>query len=198
MIALRLMYWQVYLHKTVLAAEYLLVKILHRARKLADKGIKLFCTPSLHEFLYNKYSVSDFERKPLLLDSFSRLDDFDIFTSVKVWSSHPDFVLSTLCSNLVNRHLFHTELQNKAFPDVQIEELRKKVAAKYKCKLSDAGNFVFSGKVENYAYSLRNAKINILLKDGTTLDIAEASDQLNISALTKTVTKYFLCYPKNI
>ncbi|MFH0865176.1 MAG: HD domain-containing protein [Bacteroidota bacterium] len=195
-IARRLMYWQVYLHKTVLAAEFLLVKILQRARNLADKGVKLFCTPALEEFLYHKYSFSDFERKPSLLETFSKLDDFDIFTSVKVWSRHPDFVLSALCSNLVNRHLFHTELQNKAFPEKQIEEMKKKVAAKYKCKLNDAGYFVFSGKVENYAYSLRNAKINILLKDGSTQDIAEASDQLNVSALTKTVTKYFLCRPK--
>lgn len=197
-IARRLMYWQVYLHKTVLAAEYLLVKILQRARSLADKGVKLFCTPALEEFLYNKYTVSDFEKKPSLLDTFSILDDFDIFTSVKVWSKAPDFILSTLCGNMVNRNLFHTELQNKPFSEKQIGELIKKTAAKYKCKINDASYFVFSGKVENYAYSHQSTKINILMKDNTILDIAEASDQLNISALTKTVTKYFLCYPKTI
>jgi uncharacterized protein len=197
-IARRLMYWQVYLHKTVLAAEYLLVKILQRARSLADKKVKLFCTHALQEFLYHKHSVLDFEKKPSLLNTFSKLDDYDIFTSVKEWSNHPDLILSTLCSNLVNRHLFHTELQNRPFSEKQIGEMRKKVTAKIKCRMSDASYFVFSGKVENFAYSIQDAKINILLKDGSTLDIAEASDQLDVSALTKTVTKYFLCCPKNL
>lgn len=197
-VARRLMYWQVYLHKTVLAAEYLLVKILQRARSLADKRVKLFCTPALEEFLNNKYSISDFEKKSSLLETFAKLDDFDIFTSVKAWCNSDDLILSALCQNMVNRQLFHTELQNKPFPEKQIEELKKKVTAKFKCRLNDASYFVFSGKVENYAYSTQNTKINILMKDDTTLDIAEASDQLNISALTKTVTKYFLCFPKSL
>lgn len=197
-IARRLMYWQVYLHKTVLAAEYLLVKILQRAKVLANKNIQLFCTPSLEKFLYNKYSIADFKRKPSLLDDYALLDDFDIYTSVKVWCNNKDFVLSTLCQNLVDRHLFHTELQNKAYSKKIQEDLIKKIASKYRCRISEAQYFAFSGKVENFAYSPLNTKINILLKNGSTLDIAEASDQLNISALTKTVTKYFLCYPKFI
>ena len=197
-IARRLMYWQVYLHKTVLAAEFLLVKILQRARSLADKGVELFCTPALKEFLYNKYSLTDFEKKSGLLDTFAQLDDFDIYASVKVWCNHPDFVLSSLCDNLVNRHLFHIEMQNKLFPEKQIKEIRLKVAKQLKCENQDAEYFAFSGKVENNAYSFQNDKINILLKDGSTLDIAEASDQMSISSISKTVTKYYLCYPKFI
>jgi uncharacterized protein len=197
-IARRLMYWQVYLHKTVLAAEYLLVKLLQRARWLADKNVELFCTPALKEFLYHKYSLVDFEKNKSLLDVFSRLDDYDIFTSVKAWCVHEDKILSELCGNLVNRHLYHAELQNRPFPEKQMDEIRKKVAEKFKCRLQDAQYYVFSGKVENYTYSHLNSKINILMKDGSTLDITEASDQLNVSALSKPVTKYFLCRPKFI
>lgn len=192
-IARRLMYWQVYLHKTVLSAENLLVHILKRAKELAKKNIELFCTPALETFLYRQYSKNDFKNNPLLLDTFALLDDYDIMTSIKVWVTHDDFILSNLCKQLVNRKLFTVEMQGKPFQPSKIAELKKNI--RKQCKLNDReiDYFVFSGSVSNDAY---RGEINILYKDGTLQDIAKASDQLNIDVLTKTVKKYYLCYPK--
>ena len=195
-IARRLMYWQVYLHKTVLAAEYLLVKILKRAKYLAENGHELFATPAFKEFLYNNYNRKDFESKPELLDKFAQLDDFDIYASVKVWCDEKDTVLSLLCRNMINRHLFSVELQNGKFDNKKIEKLKQNVLEKLGLTKGEENYFVFTDKVENNAYDPSNLKINILFKDGRIADIAEASDQLNISVLSQTVTKYFLCYPK--
>ncbi|MFY9311086.1 MAG: HD domain-containing protein [Bacteroidia bacterium] len=192
-IARRLMYWQVYLHKTVLSAETLLVNILKRAKELAKKKVELFCTPALKTFLYKQYSKNDFKTNTLLLDTFALLDDYDIMTSIKVWANHKDFILSTLCTQLVDRKLFTVEMQGKPFPATKIAELKKSISKQ--CKLTDKemDYFVFSGAVSNDAY---RGEINILYKDGTLKDIAKASDQLNIDVLTKTVKKYYLCYPK--
>lgn len=197
-IARRLMYWQVYLHKTVLSAENLLVNILKRAKELAEKKEKLFCTPALEAFLYNRYDKNAFNNDPLLLETFAELDDYDIYTSVKVWTKHSDKVLSQLCSNMVNRNLYHIELQSAPFSDMRISELKEK--AKKEMGLTDAEveYFVFSHDVANDAYSREKIKINILYKDGVLVDIADASDQLNIHVLAQTVKKHFLCYPKNL
>lgn len=197
-IARRLMYWQVYLHKTVLAAEYLLVKILQRAKILAEKGHILFSTPALKGFLYNKFSKKDFKIMPHLLDEFSKLDDSDIYASVKVWCDADDHVLSLLCRNLVDRHLFHIELRNEAFGESSILALRKQAAKNLKISYDDTRYFIFTDKVENNAYNPQSVNINILFKDGKIIDIADASDQLNIAMLSKTVTKYFYCYPKEL
>lgn len=194
--ARRLMYWQVYLHKTVLSAEYLLLKILKRAKYLAEKGTDLFATPSFKEFLYNNYCKKDFESKPELLEAFARLDDFDIYASVKVWCDEKDPVLSCLCRNMINRQLFSVELQNVPFDIKKIEQIKQHISKKLKLKTGEEDYFVFTDKVENNAYDPMNLKINILFKDGRIVDIADASDQLNISVLSQTVTKYFLCYPK--
>lgn len=195
-IARRLMYWQVYLHKTVLAAENLLVNILKRAKELADRGEKLFCTPALETFLYNRIDRKAFDENPRLLQTFAELDDYDIYASVKVWTNHNDFVLSTLCQNMVHRNLYRIELQSEPFDEARIGVLREKVKEEYNLNDAESGYFVFSRDVANDAYSREKLKINILYKDGQTIDIAEASDQLNVSALAKTVTKHFLCYPK--
>jgi hypothetical protein len=194
--ARRLMYWQVYLHKTVLAAEYLLVKILHRAKSLAEKNHELFATPALKEFLINRFNKKDFTNNPGLLDTFSRLDDFDIYASVKAWCDDKDTILSTLCRNMINRHLFHIEMQNVMFDEDYINSIKHLVVTKYNINTEEAGYFVFTDKVENNAYNSLSDRINILFKDERVLDIAEASDQLNISVLSQTVTKFFLCYPK--
>ena len=195
-IARRLMYWQVYLHKTVLSAENLLVNILKRAKELAEKKVDLFCTPALKIFLYNQYSENDFSTKPELLDIFAQLDDHDIMASVKVWASHNDIVLSTLCKQLVDRKLFKVELQNQAFKEEKINDIKHDVKKRYKLNNKEVNYFVFSGNVTNDAYRADKIRINILFKDGKVADIADASDQLSIDVLAKTVKKYYLCYPK--
>jgi hypothetical protein len=197
-IARRLMYWQVYLHKTVVSAENLLVNILVRAKQLAAKGIELFATPALSVFLKNNFSKKDFVSKPELLDSFASLDDYDIFTSVKVWAQHKDKILSTLCNNLVNRKLFRIELKREKAELSSKKELIEKCMKQYKLSKKEASFFVVSGEIENSAYRTDNLKINILMNNGKVIDIAEAGDQLNVEVLSKTVKKYFICYPKDL
>lgn len=195
-IARRLMYWQVYLHKTVLSAESLLVNILKRAKELAEKKVDLFCTPALHTFLYNKYSEKDFKKNPMLLDVFAKLDDNDIMTSIKVWTSHNDIVLSGLCKQLVDRKLFKVELQNQAFKEDKIKTIKQDIKKRLKLNDKEVNYFVFTGIVSNDAYRSDKIRINILFKDGSVADIADASDQLSIDVLAKTVKKHYLCSPK--
>lgn len=198
LIARRLMYWQVYLHKTVLSAEKLLVNILKRAKELSAQGEVLFASPALSLFLQNNYSKKDFDKQPGLLKQFILLDDYDIMGAVKVWMEHPDKVLSMLCSNLINRHLFKIELQNKPIAKAHHAAILDKVMKKYKLTKKEAGYFVFAESVNNSAYNASELKINILFNDGTLMDVAKASDQLNIKTLSKKVTKYFICYPKGL
>jgi HD superfamily phosphohydrolase len=195
-IARRLMYWQVYLHKTVLSAENLLVNILTRAKDLAEKKVELFCTPQLRTFLYNKYTKSDFISDRTLLETFAKLDDYDIMASIKVWADHSDLVLSMLCRQMVNRELFKVELQKMPFKDDKIQPLKKEIKKRYKLSDKETEYFVLTGTVANDAYRADKIRINILSKDGTISDITEASDQLNVDVLAKTVKKYYLCYPK--
>jgi HD superfamily phosphohydrolase len=196
-VARRLMYWQVYLHKTVLSAENLLVKILSRAKELANKGEELFSTPAFKYFLYNKVTKKDFINNPSLLDLFAQLDDYDILTSVKVWVNHHDKVLARLCTNMVERKLFRIELQPQKFEKAYINEKVKTVINKYKISEKEAAYFVHTGSISNNAYNPERDKINILFKNGELKDIADASDQLNIRALSTPVEKHFICYPKD-
>lgn len=195
-IARRLMYWQVYLHKTVIAAETILIKILQRAKYLFENGKHLFATPALSEFLSHRYNKNDFKKDVTLLETFALLDDHDIQSAIKVWCGSDDRILSLLCNKLINRQLLHVEMQNEPFAKDYISLVRKKVGKTYKLNSNEADLFVYSGLVENNAYLQGTENINILNKDGSLTDIAEASDQLNISVLSKTVTKYYLCYPK--
>lgn len=191
--ARRLMYWQVYLHKTVLAAEYMLIHIILRAKELAAAGSDLFGTPGLLEFLKSDHSKEAFRNNPALLERFAEVDDFDVFTSIKVWCDHPDKVLSTLCKGLVNRKLFQIEISTEPFGSDAIAMKQSAVAAHLGISFKEASYFVFSKAVENNAYNSEDDKINILFKSGKVLDIADASDNLNIAALSRTVTKHFFC-----
>ncbi len=197
-IARRLMYWQVYLHKTVISAEYLLVNILKRAKELAYANVKLFCTPAFETFLYKKINKESFIQDNILLETFSELEDYDIFTSIKVWTKHQDRVLAELCKNLVNRNLYRIELQKEYFEDSYIEEKKSILRKKHHYSDHEIDYFVYSGSITNNAYNPRYDSINIIDKSNKLVDIAEAADQLNISALSKPVKKHFLCYPKNL
>lgn len=198
LIARSLMYWQVYLHKTVISSEQLLTKIFDRAKYLCAKGENLFIAPALKYFLHN-----DFKQKPSrneILNHFSLLDDNDITTSIKNWINSNDSILSQLCNNLINRHLYRIELRNKDFKNSIITDLKKKFLQQNNIKISekDINYFIFKGQISNKTYSVNNDRIKILKKTGELVDINEASDMLNISALSTKVTKYFLCYPKFI
>lgn len=201
-VARRLMYWQVYLHKTVLGAEHLLINILRRAKELAENGEDLFATPWLKLFLENRFTKKDFIRRKEVLDAFASLDDYDVMVAVKVWCNHHDKVLSWLCNCMVNRQLYAVELQNKPFAGSYVEQLQKKTSKRLGVSKKNLDYFVFTGAVQNRAYSSdnvhNNIRINILFKDGTVRDIAEAADLLNISVLAQPVKKYFLCYPKEM
>jgi len=194
----RLMYWQVYLHKTVIAAEKLLNSILKRAKDLSLAGEQLFATPALGRFLKNKYTSNDFRKDHSLLEDFALIDDYDLHASIKVWATHSDPVLKQLCSNLVNRHLFKIEIQKMPFTTEYIEEIRFRT--RKLCKISDdeTDYFVIGGITRNNAYDPVIGNIMILSRDGTLTDIAKASDHLNISVLSHPVEKFFLCYPKKV
>lgn len=195
-IARRLMYWQVYLHKTVLVAEQMLWKALLRAREVISEGKHLFASPALIYFLMNELSERDFKEKPEALEFFMSLDDFDIFAALKVWSNQGDKVLSQLCKRIVNRQLLKVTIQNEPFGKAEINKIKQWVMKQYEISESEAGYIVFTDSTSNSAYSRDIDSINILYKDGSIKDIADASDQLNISVLSHPVVKYYLCYPK--
>ncbi|HPJ45018.1 MAG TPA: HD domain-containing protein [Tenuifilaceae bacterium] len=204
LIARRLMYWQVYLHKTVVAAEQTLIRLLQRARELALNNQELFCTPSLRFFLENSISKVDFEKSVKgeqpnkLLEHFSNLDDSDIMVAAKSWTNHPDKVLSNLSRMIVLRKLFRLELSNNPFPESYIDE-KKVLFGKIHPELSNNGKFfVFSDSVSNNAYQVTDDSIKILYNSGKTIDITEASDMLSSNMLSKEIRKYFLCYPKSV
>ena len=200
LVSRRLMYWQVYFHKTVIAAENLLLLLLKRAKYLAEGGEKLFASPAFSFFLENSVTKKDFQSsEPFdVLDLFSRLDDSDIMTCAKVWISHGDKVLALLSDFLVNRKLFRIEMNTVHFDPAKIRKIKNIVAGTYNIDPSDVDFLVTEGILSNYAYNSLDDNIKILLKNGTCLDIAEASDMLNPSVLSRTVKKYFLCYPKEI
>ena len=195
-IARRLMYWQVYLHKAVLSAEFSLVEVLKRAKTLVQSGEDLFSTSALMVFLKNDYCLDDFNTNPELLELFCQLDDFDIMTSIKEWTRHSDKILSVLSQKIIQRKLLKIELQDSEFDPTYIEKIQNKAAQIYDVSPQDCKHLVFTNKIDNKAYNPKKDKINLLFKDGSIVDIAEAADQLNISVLAQTVTKHFLCYPK--
>lgn len=195
-IARRLMYWQVYLHKTVLSAENMLVKILQRAKELASQKKELFCSPALSKFLYNKYGKKDFDKNPQILELFAKLDDYDIFGAIKVWADSDDKILSYLCKCLIDRNLYKIEIQNEEFKDSYIKAKKKEIATKYKISKEDLDYFVFSKSVANEIYNVDKIGITILFRNGKTKDISKSSDQLNVEVLNKTVKKWFICYPR--
>lgn len=195
-VARRLMYWQVYLHKTVVSAEWMLINILRRAREIARIDDSLFATPSLRVFLLKDYNISDFKKSPDLLESFARLDDSDITTSVKLWSDSGDSVLSYLSKGMMNRKLYKILLSKDAIPQQTQEKIKKEIMERLGIEESDLGYYLMTGEIVNNAYNTSIDKINILRKDGTVLDISEAADTLNIRELSAPVLKHFICYPK--
>lgn len=192
----RLMYWQAYLHKTSLVAELILMKVLKRAKELTLKGIKLPCSEPLMYFMQNKITLEDFDAEKL--DLFSQLDDFDIISALKAWQRNNDFILSTLSKMIINRDLLKIKLSADKIPMEESQSLKEEFAEAHHISAVDAGYFIFRGKIKNQAYSKEAEPIRILKKDKTIEDVVEASDQLNLKSLSKLVTKYYICFPKQL
>ena len=194
--ARRLMYWQVYLHKTSVAYERMLISTLLRAKELASQGVELFASPALHFFLYNDINHTEFHNNPDCLENFIQLDDNDIWTALKVWSNHPDKVLSTLSLGMINRNIFKVENSAEPIGEDRIKELTLQISQQLGITLSEANYFVSTPSIEKNMYDPADDSIDIISKDGTIKNIAEASDMLNISLLSKKVKKYYLCYQR--
>lgn len=199
----RLMHWQVYYHKTVISAQYLLINILKRAKHLAEVGYDLFSTQPLKLFLYKRIDKSSFfytksSEYENILDNFALLDDYDIFASVKEWTKSDDKILSTLCESLMNRKLYKVELANKSFSTDYIRKIKNNVikTSRYIGIKNATDYFINAGSIENNPYDTETGKIYILYNNGKLVDFADASDQLN-PAKTGLVKRYFLYYPKN-
>lgn len=195
LVARRVMYWQVYLHKTVVSAEFMLINILRRAKELVKRGETLFASPALLYFMKNDVTQADFERDPAVLETFAQLDDFDIMGAVKVWQQHPDKVLSILSTNLVNRRLHKVEIAKAPFSPDRIKMEEELIRQRYDLNDEEVKYFIYSELLTNNAYSQSKQNINLLMKNGTIMDVSKASDNLNISALAHPVEKYCLCYP---
>ncbi len=188
------MYWQVYLHKTVVAGEFMLIHILRRAKILSQQGQKLFASPALDYFLTNNIQLEDFKNDPEVLNTFAQLDDYDILGAIKVWQNSEDKVLSMLSSRLVNRKLFKIEIAKDPFSEERIQKEREIAKDRFDLTDEEAVYFVYSEVLTNNAYNQTKENINLLMKDGTVMDLSDASDNLNISALAQPVAKYCLCY----
>lgn len=195
-IARRIMYWQVYLHKTVLCAEEMLIKTMQRAKKLASEGVELPGSPSLKWMLYEWPAKKQEKPDAEFLSHFAALDDTDVLASLKVWQHHPDKVLAFLSTAIVNRRLFRIRMQNEAFDASEVAGLKKQV--KQSLSIDDeAMDYLFlQDSTSNAAYNPDFHSINILYKDGSVRDVASASDQLNIRVLSDPVIKHYICYPK--
>ena len=194
--ARRLMYWQVYLHKTTICAEKMLIKVIQRAKELVRAG-ELDCpNTNLSLFLSSDYSISDFTNNSKVLDSYCSLDDMDVWGAMKLWVNHKDPILKNLCQGIISRKLFQIRLLEKPPSEQHLEELRGLIASQY--QLSDnADYYLATGKVSNAAY-IPEGHINILAKSGQVVDVAEATDLPNIQAMKKIVVKYYVCWPKEI
>ncbi len=195
-VARRIMYWQVYLHKTVVAAEFMIIHVLRRAKELLKEGQKLFASPALLYFMSNEITGQDFREQPEVLDQFAQLDDFDILGAIKVWQFHEDKVLSELSRRIINRQLFKIEVAKEPFNEARIADTKAMVRENLQLTDDEIDHFVYSNVLTNNAYNEDKQNINLLMKSGKIEELSRASDNLNISALTKPVEKYFLSYPR--
>ena len=193
----RLMYWQVYLHKTAVACEKVLVNTLMRAKTLTREGKNLFASPSLKYFLQNEVDKAWFTSHEETLDMYSDLDDSDIWSALKAWKYNDDKILATLAADILNRHLFKVEVSETPADEAYIGELAQGIAQKMGISADDARQYMMSiNTIQKDMYNTEDDSITILYKDGSTKDISEASELLNVQLLSKKIRKYYLCYQR--
>ena len=188
------MYWQVYLHKTGIVAEQLLIKTLQRAKELLSFGERLECSGPLLFFMENTIDKNNFDEN--VLNKFAQLDDVDVLSAIKLWQHHSDFVLSNLCSMILHRRLLNIKLKNNPINTEKLQKHFHDYKTKHHLSDTETSYFVFSGEIQNQAYDQENQNINILRSNGKSVDVAQASDYLNRKVLSSAVTKYYMCYPK--
>ncbi len=194
LVARRLMYWQAYLHKTSVVAEITLTKILKRAKELTQKGAHLECSKPLSFFLNNKITTDTFNLNELI--TFSQLDDYDVLGAIKSWQFHSDFVLSSLSKMIINRDLLKIIVLDEKVDAELLIQYKNKITSLYSLTDKEANYFVFKGKLKNQAYNKESEPISILKKDGEIENLVDSSDQLQVKALSKSVIKYYICFPK--
>ena len=198
LVARRLMYWQVYMHKTVLSAEFMLVNILKRAKYLAAQGVELTGTQALKHFLHADYTWNDFEENPAILKKFLELDDFDVMSGIKDWANHNDLILSDLSGRIINRNLLKIRLQETPFEEELAEKMAEGIRNQYGFTHGEERYMLIVDKVKNHAYNNKKGHINLLYKDGHTSDISTAADQMTINALSEPVERHFICFPREL
>jgi hypothetical protein len=191
----RLMYWQVYLHKTVVSAEFMLIHALRRAKELIMRGDELFGSPALLFFLQNHITEKEFENNVEVLKNFALLDDYDILGALKIWQHCSDRVLSLLSSGIVNRNLFKIEISREPYSEDRVALEKEIVKSSFKLTDDEVHYFVYTDVLSNKAYNENKQNINLMMKSGEIMDLSKASDNLNISALAQPVEKFFICYP---
>jgi HD superfamily phosphohydrolase len=196
--ARRLMYWQVYLHKTAVSAERMIVNIVKRAQYLAEAGEKIHASDPLLFLLKGKYSAHELSHNHHALEAFGQLDDNDLWGAIKLWSNHSDSILSDLCRRILHRELFQIQLTQSPIKKTEAEKVRHAIQREYKVLQKEASFYFSHGSVSNEAYISGGQPINILMKNGKLLDIAQASDLPTIQAMSKIVKKNYLCWPKNL
>ena len=195
-VARRLMYWQVYYHKTVLAVEYMLISILNRARELVKNGRELPCSSALKYFLARQVSKEQFNASPDILMKFAALDDYDIHHAVKEWSDDSDPILGLLCKSLMNRKLFRVVINTEPFTEEKTAQIKNRIIERLNLNGEEYKYFIGQGEISNSAYNPGSDRITIVDKKGERWDISGLSEQLNIAVYNKTVSKYFTYFPK--
>ena len=192
----RLMYWQVYLHKTTVSSEKVLVNALLRAKQLAREGKDVFATPCLRYFLYNDVDADTFKTDEQAQRNYALLDDNDIWSSLKVWIDSGDKVLATLSADILNRNLFKVEISGEPIDGGRIEEIKSALAEKFGISKDDARYLMSVDTIQKDMYDVNDDHITILFKNDTIKDISEASEVMNIALLSKKIRKYYLCYQR--
>lgn len=192
----RLMYWQVYLHKTAVACEKILVNLLLRAKQLVTEGKNLFAPPALRYFLENEVNAAFFQSHPNALHYYEQLDDNDIWSSLKVWAGNEDKILSMLARDMVERRLFKVEVRDTPYSEEELDDVRRRLSVEAGVSLADARYFMSVNTIQKDMYDINDDHISILYKDGAIKDIVDASEILNVALLSKKIRKYYLCYQR--
>jgi uncharacterized protein len=198
LVSRRLMYWQVYLHKTVISAEHMVLRTVQRVRDLLQQGIDVPASPCLKFFLSSNLTMQDFQSDSTILERFVSLDDHDVWSGIKVWASHPDPILSYLSKSILSRKLFKVYISSKPIDEDMMLGIGELVQERFSVQPDEVKYLMIAGRISNNAYQAEGQSIDVLTKTGYVINAAEASDLPNIQALSNKVEKFFVCYPKEV